>query len=71
MMESADLVEVACLSSRTEAEIAVARLEADGIVAFASLDDGGGAIPSLDLVRGVRILVAPEDEERARVSLGG
>jgi hypothetical protein len=69
-MASADLVEVACLSSRTEAEIVVARLEADGIAAFASLDDGGGAIPALDLVRGVRILVAAEDEERARVSLG-
>jgi hypothetical protein len=65
-----DLVEVARFSSRTEAEIAVARLESDGIEAFASVDDGGGAIPALDLVRGVRILVAAENEERARASLG-
>ncbi|HMB69608.1 MAG TPA: DUF2007 domain-containing protein [bacterium] len=65
-----DLVEVARYSSRTEGEIAVARLESDGIEAFASVDDGGGAIPALDLVRGVRILVAAQDEERARASLG-
>jgi hypothetical protein len=67
---SEDLVEVARYPSRTEAEIALARLESDGIPAIASVDDGGGAIPALDLVRGVRILVTPEDEERARASLG-
>ena len=69
-MASSDLVEVARYHSRTEAEIAVARLQSDGIRAFASVDDGGGAIPALDLVLGVRILVTPEDEERARASLG-
>lgn len=68
-MASWDLVEVARYSSRPAAELALARLEADGIEAVAGVDDGGGSIPALDLTRGVRILVTAEDEDRARASL--
>lgn len=70
-MTEPDLVEVARYSSRMEAEMAVARLEADGIEAVTSVDDGGGAIPALDLTAGVRVLVAAPDEARALESLGG
>ncbi len=52
--------------NRLEADMAAALLEAEGIQAFVSADDAGGAYPPLQYIRGVRLLVFPEDEDRAR-----
>ncbi|MGQ9689449.1 MAG: putative signal transducing protein [Desulfobaccales bacterium] len=52
--------------NRLEAEMAAGLLEAEGIQAFVSADDAGGAYPPLQHLRGVRLLVFPEDESRAR-----
>ena len=41
-------------------------LRTNGIPALVSADDVGGAIPAFDEVRGVRVLVAAGDLERAR-----
>ena len=63
---SGDSVVVATYGTRSEAEMAAELLRGQGIESFLSLDDAGGAYPMLDLVRGVRIRVVPEDETRAR-----
>jgi hypothetical protein len=44
-------------------------LDANGIVAVVSSDDAGGIEPQLQVTQGVRVLVAPEDAERARALL--
>jgi hypothetical protein len=46
--------------------MAAGLLEAEGIYALVSADDAGGAYPSLQYLRGVRLIVFPEDEARAR-----
>jgi hypothetical protein len=61
-----DAVVVEKFSNRLEAEMAAGLLEAEGIQAFVSADDAGGAYPPLQYVRGVRLIVFPEDEVRAR-----
>ncbi|HEX9883093.1 MAG TPA: DUF2007 domain-containing protein, partial [Desulfobaccales bacterium] len=48
------------------AEMAAGLLESEGIEALVMADDAGGAYPMLQFIRGVRLLVAPEDEARAR-----
>jgi hypothetical protein len=53
-------------STRMEAELAAGLLEAEGIHTFISADDAGGAYPPLQYIRGVRLIVFPEDEVRAR-----
>ncbi len=53
-------------STRMEAELAAGLLEAEGIQTFISADDAGGAYPPLQYIRGVRLIVFPEDEVRAR-----
>ena len=68
-MGEQDSVVIARFNSREAAELAAQRLEAEGIEPLVMLDDGGGAIPSLDLARGVGIRVAVEDAERARAVL--
>jgi len=41
-------------------------LESEGVPAMVMADDAGGAYPSLQFVRGVRLMVAAEDAYRAR-----
>ncbi len=52
--------------NRIQAEMALGLLEAEGIQAWISADDAGGLYPSLQFVRGVRLLVFAEDADRAR-----
>ena len=47
------------------ASIAAARLESEGIETIIQKDDAGGAYPPLQMTRGVRLLVKPEDLPRA------
>ena len=52
--------------NRILAELAQGLLEGEGIEAMVMADDAGGTYPALQFVRGVRLLVASEDEARAR-----
>lgn len=56
-------------NSRLEAEIARGALEANGIKAMVSADDGGGIRPELAFSMGVRLLVNEEHTEDARKML--
>ncbi len=58
-------VAVALVGSRIEAELLVGMLRINGVRAVVAADDAGGQEPQLQ-VQGVRVLVAPEDEARAR-----
>jgi hypothetical protein len=59
-------VVVATFPNRTLAALAASLLEAADIATFIMADDAGGAYPMLQFLRGVKLLVAPEDEARAR-----
>ncbi len=61
-----DAVVLETFYSRIEAEMAAGLLESEGIPALVMADDAGGAYPSLQFVRGVRLLVAAADRYRAR-----
>jgi hypothetical protein len=61
-----DAVVLETFSSRIEAEMAQGILESEGIEVVVMADDAGGAYPMLQFVRGVRLLVAAEDEARAK-----
>jgi hypothetical protein len=61
-----DLVVVETYSYRHEAELAHTALEAAGIESMISADDAGGMQIGLEFIRGVKVLVRSEDEERAR-----
>jgi len=61
-----DAIVLETFSNRIEAEMAAGLLEAEGIEAMVRADDAGGAYPMLQFVRGVRLMVAQEDEARAR-----
>jgi hypothetical protein len=63
-LESAVVIQT--FPNRTIAALAASLLEAEGIEAFILADDAGGAYPMLQFIRGVRLLVAPKDEARAR-----
>jgi hypothetical protein len=65
-MTQDEAVVVETFSTRMEAEMAAGLLEAEGIYALVSADDAGGAYPQLQYLRGVRLIVFPEDEARAR-----
>ena len=65
-MTQDEAVVVEKFSTRMEAQMAAGLLEAEGIYAFVSADDAGGAYPPLQYVGGVRLIVLPEDERRAR-----
>ena len=52
---------VAIFTSRTEAELARARLELEGIPAHILTDDAGGWEPQFGLSRGVRLMVADHE----------
>ena len=61
-----DAVVLETFSSRIEAEMAAGLLASEGVEAMVMADDAGGAYPSLQFVRGVRLMVAAEDAYRAR-----
>jgi hypothetical protein len=58
-------VSVAVVASRTEAELIVGLLRTHGLRAAVAADDAGGQEPQLQ-IQGVRVLVAPSDEDSAR-----
>jgi hypothetical protein len=60
-----DIVSVAVVGSRTEAELAVGLLRSNGLRAGYSADDAGGQEPQLQL-HGVHVLVQRSDEAVAR-----
>jgi hypothetical protein len=61
-----DAIVLETFASRIEAEMAAGLLESEGVPALVLADDAGGAYPSLQFVRGVHLLVATEDQYRAR-----
>jgi hypothetical protein len=61
-----DAVVIETFSNRVVAELAAGLLYSEGIEALVVADDAGGAYPMLQFIRGVRLLVASEDEARAR-----
>ena len=61
-----DAVVLETFPNRMIAEMAAGLLESEGIEALVMADDAGGAYPMLQFIRGVRLLVAPEDEAIAR-----
>jgi hypothetical protein len=62
------VIAVRTYPTRTDAELAQAALEAEGIASLISSDDAGGAYP-FDLSGGARLLVAEADAERATAIL--
>lgn len=56
---------VAVFGSRTEAELARAKLDLEGIRAHILTDDAGGWEPQFGLSLGVRLIVADDDVTRA------
>jgi hypothetical protein len=61
-----DAVIIETFTSRAVAELAAGLLESEGIEALILADDAGGLYPMLQFIRGVRLLVAKEDEAQAR-----
>jgi predicted Fe-Mo cluster-binding NifX family protein len=61
-----DAVVLETFPNRMAAEMAAGLLASEGIEALVLADDAGGAYPMLQFIRGVRLLVAPEDRYRAR-----
>lgn len=61
---------VAVYDVRSDGEIALARLAADGIDARLAVDDEGGLNPGFFSHYGVRLIVRPSDVEDAYESLG-
>jgi hypothetical protein len=61
-----DAVVLETFPNRLAAEMAAGLLASEGIEALVLADDAGGAYPMLQFIRGVRLLVAPEDRYRAR-----
>jgi hypothetical protein len=59
-------VVVTRVSSVVEAQLIVGMLESNGVRAAVSADDVGGFEPQFQMSQGVRVLVAEDDEERAR-----
>lgn len=59
------LMVVRTYSGEMEASIAASCLEAEGIEIHVHKDDVGGAYPALQMSRGVKLLVNPDDLERA------
>jgi hypothetical protein len=63
------IVDLTVVHTRSEAELLVSRLRAEGLRAAASADDGGGWGPNVG-IEGVRVLVLEDDLERARALIG-
>lgn len=58
---------VATVPSVIEAQIIVGLLESNDIMAVLGSDDAGGQEPQWQLTNGVRVRVAADDEQRARL----
>ena len=56
-------------ATEIDAQLTVATLAANGITAHLLSDTAGGMLPFLDPLRGVRVVVAADDEEEARAVL--
>ncbi len=65
-----DIATVQIYPTRSEAEIAVARLTADGIISAVRVDDEGGLNPGFYNSYGVRVVVGSADIDDAYESLG-
>ncbi len=65
-MATDPLVVIETYSDESFAEAAVSLLAAEGIEAQIASDDAGHALPNLDFAKGVRVLVAPSDADRAK-----
>ena len=65
-MTEDEIIVVENFTTRMEAEMAAGVLDAEGIYTLVSADDAGGTYPPLQYLRGVRLMVLPEDERRAR-----
>jgi predicted Fe-Mo cluster-binding NifX family protein len=61
-----DAIVLETFYNRIEAEIAAGLLESEGIETMVMADDAGGTYPMLQFIRGVKLMVAPEDKARAR-----
>ena len=70
-MVDEQLVAVGTYSNKIDADLAQGALEAADIEAIVSADDAGGTRPELWVGGGVRVLVRPEDAERAKEILEG
>lgn len=53
-------------ADKSFAEAAIALLDSSGIESLLVTDDAGGVLPNLDFARGARVMVAPEDLQRAK-----
>ena len=62
------MIAIGTYATRTDAELAQAALQAEGITSVIASDDAGGAYP-FDLSGGARLLVAEADVERATAIL--
>jgi len=65
-MDLNNAVIIETFTNRLTAEMAAGLLESEGIEALVLADDAGGLYPMLQFIRGVRLLVAKEDELQAR-----
>jgi hypothetical protein len=61
-----DAIVLETFPNRMLAQMAASLLEAEGIEALVMADDAGGLYPPLQFIRGVKLLVASEDEALAR-----
>ena len=68
-MDRASTVVVDTFFDKAAAQAAVELLAAEGSEATFVADDAGGLLPNLDFARGVRVLVAHDDRERAEALL--
>ncbi|MFI5889217.1 putative signal transducing protein [Actinoplanes sp. NPDC051513] len=64
-MDFTELVAVAVVDSRIEAELIAGLLRSNGIKAGVNADDAGTQEPALQL-QGVQVLVGPQDAHEAR-----
>jgi hypothetical protein len=61
-----DAIVLETFPTRIAAEMAAGLLESEGIEALVTADDAGGTYPMLQFIRGVKLMVAADDEARAR-----
>jgi hypothetical protein len=61
-----DAIVLETFPNRIAAEMAAGLLESEGIEALVMADDAGGTYPMLQFIRGVKLMVATDDEARAR-----
>jgi hypothetical protein len=68
-MGDEERVLIESFSDKAFAEAAASLLESEGISTEIVSDDAGGELPNLDFARGVKVLVARSDLERAEMLL--